>query len=148
MKDLFCNHTPSEEDIKETANELGLFRYVHLLACDVNDVKVILKGATNYILIEGVGNGSGRLSNALEDAVIRSCGIVKAYNLFSADKLLLHIEYNSEKPLLVEELEEVHTFMDLFEKEVHLITDMVVDNENAKDDTVIVRILATNLALK
>lgn len=148
MNNQFCNHTPTEEDIKEVANELGLLHNVHLLACDINDVKVILNGATNYILVEGMGNGSGRLSNELEDAVIQCCGIAKGFNLFSADKLLLHIEYNSEKPLLAEELEDVHTFMDMFEKEVHLITDMVVDNENVKGDTIIVRILATNLALK
>lgn len=49
---------------------------------------------------------------------------------------------------MAEELEDVQTFMDMFEKEVHLITDMVVDNENVKGDTIIVRILATNLALK
>ena len=73
--------------------------------------------------------------------------IAKGYNLFSADKLLLHIECNSVKPLLAEELEDVHTFMDMFEKEIHLITDMVVDNENLKGDTLIVRLLATNLAL-
>ena len=84
---------------------------------------------------------------ALEDAVIQCCGIAKGYNLFSADKLLLHIECNSVKPLLAEELEDVHTFMDMFEKEIHLITDMVVDNENLKGDTLIVRLLATNLAL-
>ena len=42
MKNLFCSHTPSEENIKEVANELGLFQNVHLLACDINDVKVIL----------------------------------------------------------------------------------------------------------
>ena len=54
---------------------------------------------------------------------------------------------NSVKPLLAEELEDVHTFMDMFEKEIHLITDMVVDNENLKGDTLIVRLLATNLAL-
>ena len=148
MNNQFCNHTPTEEDIKEVANKLGVLRNVHLLACDINDVKVILNGATIYALVEGRGNGSGRLSNALSDSVIKCCGIAKGVNLFSADKLLLHIEYNSEKPLLAEELEDVHTFMDMFEKEVHLITDMVVDNENAKDDTVIVRILATNLALK
>ncbi|MDD3387494.1 MAG: hypothetical protein PHU58_03390 [Prevotella sp.] len=148
MKNQFCNNTPNEEDIKEAANKLGIFRYVHLLTCDIYDVKVILNGATNYILVEGMGNGSGRLSNALEDAVIQCCRTAKAYKLFSADKLLLHIEYNSDKPLLVEELEEVHTFMDMFEKEVHLITDMAVDNETVKDDAVIVRILATNLALK
>ena len=147
MKNLFCSHTPSEENIKEVANELGLFQNVHLLACDINDVKVILNGATNYILVEGMGNGSGRLSNALEDAVMQCCGIAKGYNLFSADKLLLHIECNSVKPLLAEELEDVHTFMDMFEKEIHLITDMVVDNENLKGDTLIVRLLATNLAL-
>ena len=81
MKNLFCSHTPSEENIKEVANELGLFQNVHLLACDINDVKVILNGATNYILVEGMGNGSGRLSNALEDAVIQCCGIAKAYIL-------------------------------------------------------------------
>lgn len=54
MKNLFCSHTPSEENIKEVANELGLFQNVHLLACDINDVKVILNGATNYILVEGM----------------------------------------------------------------------------------------------
>lgn len=148
MKNLFCNHTPTEEDIKEVANELGLLQNVHLLACDINDVKVILDGATNYILVEGMGNGSGRLSNALEDAVIQCCRTAKSYKLFSANKLLLHIEYNSDKPLLVEELEEVHTFMDMFEKEIHLITDMAVDNENANGDTIIVRILASNLMFK
>lgn len=148
MKNQFCNHTPIGENIKEVTNELGLLQNVHFLACDINNVKVILNGATNYILVEGMGNGSGRLSNAIEDAVMQCCRTAKAYKLFSADKLLLHIEYNSDKPLLVEELEEVHTFMDMFEKEVHLITDMAVDNETVKDDAVIVRILATNLALK
>lgn len=103
MKNLFCSHTPSKEYIKEVANELGFFRNVHLTACDFYDVKFILNGATNYIIVEGMGNGPRRLSNALEDAVIQCSGIAKAYNLFSADKLLLHIEYNSEKPLLVEE---------------------------------------------
>ena len=93
-----------------------------------------------------MGNGSRRLSNALEDAVIRCCEIAKAYNLFSADKLLLHIECKSEKPLLVEEIENVNTFMAMFEKAVRHTIDMVVDND-VKDDTVIVRILATNLAL-
>ena len=52
MKNLFCSHTPSEENIKEVANELGLFQNVHLLACDINDVKVILNGATNYIWLK------------------------------------------------------------------------------------------------
>ncbi len=149
MKNLFCSHTPTEEDIKEVADDLGLFRNVHhLLACDINDVKVIMSGAANFILVEGIGNGSGRLSNAIEDAVIRCCGIAKPYNLFSADKLLLHIEYNSEKPLLVEELAEVNTFVDMFEKEIHLVTGMAIDNEKVKGDTIIVHILATNLALK
>lgn len=119
-----------------------------MLACDINDVKVILNGSTNYILVEGIGNGSGRLSNAIEDTVIQCCGIAKSYELFSDDKLLLDIEYNSGKPLLAEELENVHTFMDMFEKEVHLITDMAVNNENVKGGTLIVRLLATNLALK
>lgn len=108
----------------------------------------MMSSAANFILVEGIGNGSGRLSNAIEDAVIRCCGTAKPYNLFSGDKLLLHIEYNSEEPLLVNELEEVHTFMDMLEKEVHLITDMAIDNENVKGDTISVRILATNLALK
>ena len=49
MKNLFCSHTPSEENIKEVANELGLFQNVHLLACDINDVKVILNGATSWL---------------------------------------------------------------------------------------------------
>lgn len=151
MKNHFYHHTPTEEDIKEVADELGLFRNAHhLLACDINDVKVMMSSAANFILVEGIGNGSGsgRLSNAIEDAVIRCCGTAKPYNLFSADKLLLHIEYNSEKPLFVEELAEVNTFVDMFEKEIHLVTGMAIDNENVKGDTIIVRILATNLTLK
>lgn len=149
MKNHFYHHAPTEEDIKEVADELGLFRNGHhLLACDINDVKVMMSSATNFILVEGIGNGSRRLSNAIEYAVIRCCGTAKPYILFSADKLLLHIEYNSEKPLLVEELAEVNTFVDMFEKEVLLITDMAIDNENVKGDTIIVYILAINLAIK
>ena len=146
MKNHFYHHAPTEEDIKKVADELGLFRNGHhLLACDINNVKVMMRSVANFILVEGIGNGSG---NAIEDAVIRCCGTAKPYTLFSADKLLLHIEYNSEKPLLVEELAEVNTFVDMFEKEVLLITDMAIDNENVKGDTIIVRILATNLAIK
>lgn len=148
MKNQFCNHTPIGENIKEVTNELGLLQNVHLLACDINDVKVILNGATNNMLVESLGNGSGRLSKALKDAVTHCCKIAKGYDSFSANKLLLQVKYNSDKPLLVEELEEVHAFMDMFEKEVHLITNMAVDNETVKDDAVIVRFLATNLALK
>ena len=149
MKNHFYHHAPTDEDIKEVADKLGIFRNGHhLLACDINDVKVMMRSAANFILVEGIGNGSGRLSNAIEDAVIRCCGTAKPYTLFSADKLLLHIEYNSEKPLLVEELAEVNTFVDMFEKEVLLITDMAIDNENVKGETIIVRILATNLAIK
>ncbi len=149
MKSHFYHHAPTEEDIKEVADELGIFpNGHHLLACDINDVKVMMSSAANFILVEGIGNGSGRLSNAIEDAVIRCCGTAKPYTLFSADKLLLQIEYNSEKPLLVEELAEVNTFVDMFEKEVLLIIDIAIDNENVKGDTIIVRILATNLAIK
>lgn len=50
MKNLFCNHTTIEENFKEVANELGLFRNHHLTACDFSDVKFILNGATNYML--------------------------------------------------------------------------------------------------
>lgn len=39
MKNHFYHHAPKEEDIKEVADELGLFRNVHhLLARDINDV--------------------------------------------------------------------------------------------------------------
>lgn len=149
MKNHFYHHVPTEEDIKEVADELGLFRNGHhLLACDINNVKVMMRSAANFILVEGIGNDSGRLSNAIEDTEIRCCGTAKPYTLFSTDKLLLHIEYNSEKPLLVDELAEVNTFVDMFEKEVLLITDMAIDNENVKGETIIVRILATNLAIK
>lgn len=35
----------------------------------------MMRSAANFILVEGIGNGSGRLSNAIEDAEIRCCGI-------------------------------------------------------------------------
>ena len=69
--------------MKKLSNELGLLHNVHLLACDINDVKVILDGAPNFILVEGIGNGSGRLSNAIEDAVIRCCGTAKLRAVYS-----------------------------------------------------------------
>lgn len=35
----------------------------------------------------------------------------------------------------------------MVKKKVHYIMDMVVDKENAKDNTIIVRVLATNIKL-
>lgn len=56
MKNHFYHHAPTEEDIKEVADEVGLFRNGHhLLACDINDVKVMMRSAANFILVEGIG---------------------------------------------------------------------------------------------
>lgn len=53
MKNHFYHHAPTEEDIKEVADELGLFRNGHhLLACDINDVKIMMRSAANFILVE------------------------------------------------------------------------------------------------
>ena len=63
---------------------------------------------------------------------------------------------NSSKTSVILEIKYMNTsstksmmnIMDMFEKEIHLITDMAVDNENANGDTIIVRILASNLIFK
>lgn len=149
MKNQFCNHTPIGENIKEVTNELRLLQNVHLLACDINDVKVILDGATNNMLVESFGNGSGRLSKALKDAVTHCCKIAKGYDSFSANKLLLQVKYNSLSPLLDKEVKEIRTFMDMFEKKDRFFTSVSIDYKNRMNgNTIIIRILASNLTLK
>lgn len=148
MRTLFCNHTPTEDSIKEMAHDLGVFWNVDVLACDMNDVKAIMTDASNYVCVEGVGVGARRLPNALEDAVARCSEVAWAYHLFSAHHVLLRVEYNDEKPLLMEEQTRLHAFLSKFGDEAHLIVSLMADNEGVREDRLCVRILAADLALK
>ena len=102
MKNHFYHHAPTEEDIKEVADELGLFRNVHhLLACDINDVKVIMSGAANFILVEGIGNGSERLSNLRNEDMLSIADVLVAFGDGESHGTKHMIEISQEKGIPV-----------------------------------------------
>ena len=70
MKNSFFEK-PTEDNIKETG-ELFCFRDA-VIALDGNDVKDVMTGADNAIVLTGRATGSNRLADAIEDAVLHTC---------------------------------------------------------------------------
>ena len=111
MKNQFLEK-PTEDNIKETG-ELFCLRDA-VIALDANDVKDIMGGADNAIVLTGRATGSNRLADAIEDAVLHTCSMAKGYDLFSADKVLLYMVCPKSQPMLMSENEATRTFVEMF----------------------------------
>ena len=101
-----------------------------LISFDIADIRAIAKEAYNVVLLEGYANGSCRISDSIEDAIIKICTVAKGFDLFSANKIFVHLSYNKKEP--------IHT---------SVMWGLSYDN-NIADETVIARLIASNLKLK
>ena len=111
MKNRFFEK-PTEDNIKETG-ELFFLRNA-VIALDGNDVKDVMAGADNAIVLTGRATGSNRLADAIEDTVLHTCSVAKGYDLFSADKVLLYMVCPKSQPMLMSENEATSTFVEMF----------------------------------
>ena len=132
MKNLFFEN-PNDEDIKE----IGDIFYLRdaIIPIDTSDIKEVLEGADNAIVLHGKATGRNRCADAIEDAVLHICFVAKGYDLFSASSVVIYITSTKQEPMLMSEIEAINTFVQMFSpitqwrwglKESKEITDMKV----------------------
>ena len=111
MKNLFFEN-PNDEDIKE----IGDIFYLRdaIIPIDTSDIKEVLEGADNAIVLHGKATGRNRCADAIEDAVLHTCAIAKGYDLFSASSVVIYISSPKQEPMLMSENEAINTFVQLF----------------------------------
>ena len=111
MKNLFLEN-PNDEDIKE----IGDIFYLRdaIIPIDTSDIKEVLEGADNAIVLHGKATGRNRCADAIEDAVLHTCAIAKDYDLFSASSVVIYITSPKQEPMLMSENEAINTFVQLF----------------------------------
>ena len=117
MKNLFFEN-PNDEDIKE----IGDIFYLRdaIIPIDSSDIKEVLEGADNTIVLHGKATGSNRCADAIEDAVLNTCFVAKGYDLFSASNVVIYFSSPKQEPMLMSENEAINTFVQLFTPETQL----------------------------
>ena len=111
MKNLFFEN-PNDEDIKE----IGDIFYLRdaIIPIDTSDIKEVLEGADNAIVLHGKATGRNRCADAIEDAVLHTCFVAKGYDLFSASNVVIYFSSPKQEPMLMSENEAINTFVQLF----------------------------------
>ena len=111
MKNLFFEN-PNDEDIKE----IGEIFYLRdaIIPIDTSDIKEVLEGADNAIVLHGKATGRNRCADAIEDAVLHTCFVAKGYDLFSASNVVIYFSSPKQEPMLMSENEAINTFVQSF----------------------------------
>ena len=117
MKNLFFEN-PNDEDIKE----IGEIFYLRdaIIPIDTSDIKEVLEGADNAIVLHGKATGRNRCADAIEDAVLHTCFVAKGYDFFSASNVVIYFSSPKQEPMLMSENEAINTFVQLFTPETQL----------------------------
>ena len=82
---------------------------------DFNDVKTVLKDGGVAIMSTGYGEGEGRVTKAIKDAL--NSPLLNNKDIFNSKKVLFVITYSPTSELMMNEMDEIHDFMSKFEKE-------------------------------
>lgn len=78
MKSQFFRTPTIETVIKESVDIINVGR--PMIGYDIEDIRVIAKEADNIILLEGQVKSSYRVSDAIEDVIIKICDIAKEFD--------------------------------------------------------------------
>ena len=111
MKNLFFEN-PNDEDIKEIGEKFYLRDAI--IPIDTSDIKEVLEGADNAIVLHGKATGRNRCADAIEDAVLHTCFVAKGYDFFSASNVVIYFSSPKQEPMLMSENEAINTFVQLF----------------------------------
>ncbi len=145
MKSQFFITPTIETVIKESVDIINVGRPMNCY--DIEDIRAIAKEADNIILLEGHAKGSYRVSDAIEDAIIKICDVAKEFDFFSANKIFVHLCCGENHPISVSEVSELEQLAGMFMEDIVFMWGLSID-DNTIDDTVIVKIIAANLKLK
>lgn len=145
MKSQFIITPSVETVVEESADIFNTGR--PLISFNVADINFIAKDFSNMVLLEGYANSSCRVSDAIEDAIVKTCTVAKSFDLFSANKIFVNLSYNGKEPILSADLSEISQLTDMFQADTIFMWGLSCDN-NIMDNTVIVRLIAANLKSK
>lgn len=94
MRNRFYTH-PTDDIIVEVEHMFNVCNGI--VNVGVEDLHQVISGSENTIILVGIGMGSNRISNAIEDAIMHTCSVASDYNLFSAEKVILKLIYPQNK---------------------------------------------------
>ena len=99
-----------------------------IINLDFNDVKTVLKNGGVAIMSTGYGEGSGRVSRALEEAL--HSPLLNNNDIYNSKKVLLNINFcadDEHNSLMMEEMNEVNDFMAKFKEDVEVKWGLATD---------------------
>lgn len=111
---------------------------------DFADVKTILKDGGVAIMSTGFGEGEGRVSRAIDDAL--HSPLLNNNDIFNAKKVMLNVSFCPTSELMMEEMNEIHEFMSKFREGVEVIWGVAIDEE--LDQKVKITVLATGFGVE
>ena len=117
-----------------------------IINLDFRDVCTVLKDGGVAIMSTGFGEGEGRVTKAIEDAL--HSPLLNNNDIFNSKKVLLSISFCSEdagENLMMEEMNEVHDFMSKFHADVETKWGLSTDPSLGKQ--VKITILATGFGI-
>ena len=86
---------------------------------DFRDVKKILKNGGVAIMSTGIASGERRLKHAIDDAL--KSPLLNDNDISKAKKILFNISWSKDAPLLIEETNEIDSFMESLDKNIEVI---------------------------
>ncbi len=112
-----------------------------IINLDFNDVSTVLKDGGVAIMSSGVGEGEGRVTKAIQDAL--NSPLLNHNDIYNSSKILLRISFPEDESeggaLMMEEMNEVHEFMDKIQNaNVETKWGLSVDPELHKEVKVII----------
>ncbi len=112
---------------------------------DFNDVDTTLRNGGASIISTGYGEGEGRVTKAIEDAL--KSPLLRDTDIMTSKKLLFNLYFNpeAETPLMAGEADELTTFINGIDEDVDVIWGMAYDN--SLGDRVKITILAAGFQL-
>lgn len=111
---------------------------------DFNDVKTVLKNGGVALMSTGYGEGEGRVSKAISDALLSP--LLNNNDIFNSKKVLFVITYCPDYELMMSEIDEVNEFMTRFGNNVETKWGLYIDKDLGKE--VKFTILATGFGIR
>jgi len=120
-----------------------------IINLDFNDVSTVLKDGGVAIMSSGYGEGEGRVTKAIQDAL--HSPLLNNSDIYNSKKILLRISFPGDETdggaLMMEEMNEVHEFMDQI-RNVEVETKWGLSVDQSLTDKVKVTILATGFGIE
>ena len=119
----------ADETLTNAARSISeLINFKGKINLDFEDVNTTLKDGGTAIISTGYGEGEGRVSKAIEDAL--NSPLLKNRDIQSSKRFLFNLYYAKEttNPMKMGEMNEFTAFMNNFAKDVDVIWGTTVDN--------------------